>query len=175
MTRWVYFDASVGMELCYDPMRQFHVMNFAVTDLLGPQRSSRAGQWLQSRRDAKRIAQDERGTSAVLGEDAQNELLLPFFVMGVPASGLARPSRKREEEMWGSRYPVRRPLRPCPGLFSSRPSRGSGDRRGFARFCSVSPMGELRRPSELSPIRVELLDTSRPAFDVRTNPAVPWH
>ena len=133
MTRWVYIDASVGMELCYDPMRQFHVMNFAVTDLLGPQRSSRAGQWLQSRRDAKRIAQDERGTSAVLGEDAQNELLLPFFVIGVPARRLARQSRKREEEMWWSRYPGRRPRRPCPGLFSCRPSRGSRDRHRFIR------------------------------------------
>ena len=79
---------------------------------------------LKSCKDDKTIAQGKRGTSAALGYEPK--MISLFFPIWFGAPGRAKPDWKKRDWVCGGVYPGRRPRRPCPGLLSCRPSRGSG-------------------------------------------------
>jgi hypothetical protein len=66
-----------------------------------------------------------RGTSAALGK--RHKMIPSLFSNLVwRASGAPNQIGKKRDWVWVAFYPGRRPRRPCPGLLSCRPSRGSG-------------------------------------------------
>ena len=91
---------------------------------------------LKSRRDDMKVAQGKRGTSAALGK--RQKMFSPLFSNLVWCAWPA-PNQIGKKRHWvrGDVYPGQRPpafirfrrgrRRPCPGLPSCRPSRGSGD------------------------------------------------
>jgi len=93
---------------------------------------------LKSCKDDKITAQGQRGTSAALG--MRHKMIRSLVSNRVwRAPGAPNPIGNKRDWVQGGVYPGRRPRRPCPGLLSGRPSRGSGghldDRRlgGFGR------------------------------------------
>jgi len=107
----------------------------------GPDRSPKARAEraeLKSCKDDKITAQGKRGTSAALGK---RHRMIPSLVSNRVwrAPGAPNPIGNKRDWVQGGVYPGRRPRRPCPGLLSGRPSRGSAghldDRQlgGFGR------------------------------------------
>jgi len=103
---------------------------------------------LKSCKDDEIIAQGKRGTSAALGK--RHKMIRSLFSNLVwRAWGAPNQIGKKRGWVWGGIYPGRRPpafirlrrgkRRPCPGLLSCRPCRGSeghvndGRLRGFCR------------------------------------------
>ena len=84
-------------------------------------------------KDDKITAQCKRGTSAALG--MRHQMIRSLFSNRVwRAPGAPNPIGKKRDWVLGGVYPGRRPRRPCPGLLSCRPCRGSRLRRATTRL-----------------------------------------